>query len=90
MSQFRRYPCGFATARWQEKIDETINPLIADGDRRCQHQGGTIHPFYYFETKDCLARSRRGYEMQAVVLQEGVKVIQHARLIDAPRLSERH
>jgi hypothetical protein len=90
MSQFRRDPCGSATARWQEKIDKTINPLIADGDRRCQHQGGTIHPFYYFETKDCLARSRRGYQMQAVVLQVAVKVIQQARLIDAPGLSERH
>jgi hypothetical protein len=47
----------------QEKIDKTINPLIADGDRRCQHQGGLIPPLYHFKTQNRLpdpaAASRR-------------------------------
>lgn len=67
--QFRGNPRGSATARRQEKTAQTINPLIADSDRRCQHQGGLIHPLYHFETQNCLARSRRCYQMQPSVLQ---------------------
>ena len=74
--QFRRNPRGSAAARRQEKIDKTINPLVADSDRRCQHQGGLIHPLYHFETQNCLARSRRCYQMQPSVLQVAVKVTQ--------------
>jgi len=60
----------------REKIDKTINPLISNGDRRCQHQGGLIHPLDHFETQNGLARSWRGYQMQASVLQVAVKVAQ--------------
>jgi hypothetical protein len=49
-----------------------------DGDRRCTHQRGLIHPLYHFETQNCFARSRRCYQMQAAFLQVAVKVIQQA------------
>jgi hypothetical protein len=35
--QFRGNPRGSAAARRQEKVDKTINSLIPDSDRRCQH-----------------------------------------------------
>ena len=88
MADVLGYPAWRVVGGIHEKADEAGDPLVADGDRRGQDQGGAIQTPDYLQAEDGLARAGCGDDVQVVVVEMALQLGQHPLLVAAPGLAE--
>ncbi len=75
-------------ARRDEKIDQPVNPLVADGQRGGKNERGLVQPASHLQPQNRFPRARSRYDVQRVLAQEAVQAGEHTLLVASPGLAE--